>query len=628
VARSGAPAVVVRSSSTGEDGSASSMAGVFESVLDVRDEAGFRAAVDAVVVSGGAAQRAGLVDADMAVLVQPMLDAAWGGVLFGADPVSGRRDRFVVAAVQGGPAALVSGEASGWTAALDRRGRVVEVRSSADASTPAPPAPVLRALVRLGADVAATFGGPQDVEWAVDGAGTLRLLQARPITALAPRSGIVLGPGPVAETFPEPLARLEQDLWLDPLRDGLREALRLAGTSPAKALERSPLVVAIEGSAAVDLELLGVDRDAGGFLRKLDPRPPARRLRAAWRVGRLRAAFSDLAADVVRQVDADLAAVPALGGLGNHELLAVLRNGQRALRSLHGHEALAGVLVPDATAGGVTGASLALSAVAQARAEGVALCDLVERDPVVLALVPPRIGPEPLLDCLDGIDVAPHHADVEDPAPDPAAVAREALRLRVRWVQELTGRAAWELGRRLVDVGILPSHDAIRLLTIDELTAAVQRRAVPVDLADRAEPAGRALPTRFRLADDGTPVAVAAASRRRARAGRAGDGAVGASAGVATGPVHLGDDPPAGSVLVVRHLDPRLAPVIGRLAGLVAETGNPLSHLAILAREHGVPTVVGMAGATERFQHGDHVVVDGDNGSVTLADLERMEVPR
>ena len=52
-----------------------------------------------------------------------------------------------------------------------------------------------------------------------------------------------------------------------------------------------------------------------------------------------------------------------------------------------------------------------------------------------------------------------------------------------------------------------------------------------------------------------------------------------------------GDVPP-GSVLVVSHLDPRLAPVIPRLAGLVAETGSPLSHLAILAREYGVPTVV------------------------------------
>ena len=69
----------------------------------------------------------------------------------------------------------------------------------------------------------------------------------------------------------------------------------------------------------------------------------------------------------------------------------------------------------------------------------------------------------------------------------------------------------------------------------------------------------------------------------------------------------------------MRHLDPRLAPVIGKLAALVAETGNPLSHLAILAREHGVPAVVGVVGATERFSAGDVVTVDGDAGTVSLA---------
>ena len=80
--------------------------------------------------------------------------------------------------------------------------------------------------------------------------------------------------------------------------------------------------------------------------------------------------------------------------------------------------------------------------------------------------------------------------------------------------------------------------------------------------------------------------------------------------------MHRGDDPPVGSVLVVTHLDPRLATVIPRLAGLVAETGSPLSHLAILAREHGVPTVVGHAGATERYHDGDRIEVDGTAGTV------------
>ena len=57
-------------------------------------------------------------------------------------------------------------------------------------------------------------------------------------------------------------------------------------------------------------------------------------------------------------------------------------------------------------------------------------------------------------------------------------------------------------------------------------------------------------------------------------------------------------------MLVVRTLDPGLAPMLPGLGGLVAETGSVLSHLAILAREYGVPTVVGLAGASEQFVDG------------------------
>ncbi|MET0326832.1 MAG: PEP/pyruvate-binding domain-containing protein, partial [Ilumatobacteraceae bacterium] len=506
----GALPVVVRSSSTGEDGDGSSMAGVFDSILDVTGQSDLVAAIDRVLASAERARHDGLVDADMAVLVQPMLHARWGGVLFGADPVSGRRDRIVVAAVAGGPDQLVSGVVDGWTGVLDRRGRVREVRSAGDAVRP--PAPVLRRLARLAADAARAFGGPQDVEWAVDADDELHLLQARPITTLPPTSGTVFGPGPVAESFPDPLSPLEQDLWLAPLRDGLREALHLAGASPAGALRRSPLVIAVDGVAAADLTVLGVDAPTGGLLRRFDPRPPARRLRAAWRVGRLRTALPQLGTDLVDTVDADLAAVPALTGLGNHQLLALLRNGRRSLVSLHGHEALVGLLIPAATAATVTGASLALSAIAQARAEQVPLDELVERQPVVLALVPPRVGPAPSMAAMaDGPSVITPMID----EPDRAAIVREALRLRVRWVQELMARAAWELGRRLVDVKLLDAHDDVRRLQLEELTGLVERRTSVVHLSARIDPLGRRLPTRFRIDDDGRAWAAPPTRTRR-----------------------------------------------------------------------------------------------------------------
>jgi pyruvate,water dikinase len=68
----------------------------------------------------------------------------------------------------------------------------------------------------------------------------------------------------------------------------------------------------------------------------------------------------------------------------------------------------------------------------------------------------------------------------------------------------------------------------------------------------------------------------------------------------------------------VRTLDPGLAAALPGLGGLVSETGSVLSHLAILARELGVPTVVGVADALNRFPAGSVVVVDGTTGDVSL----------
>jgi pyruvate,water dikinase len=71
-------------------------------------------------------------------------------------------------------------------------------------------------------------------------------------------------------------------------------------------------------------------------------------------------------------------------------------------------------------------------------------------------------------------------------------------------------------------------------------------------------------------------------------------------------------------VLVVRHLEPSLAGVLSHLAGIVAETGSVLSHLAILAREMGVPVVVAVPDALTRFPAGSTVTVDGATGEVEL----------
>ena len=64
----------------------------------------------------------------------------------------------------------------------------------------------------------------------------------------------------------------------------------------------------------------------------------------------------------------------------------------------------------------------------------------------------------------------------------------------------------------------------------------------------------------------------------------------------------------------------RTSPPASGRSSLVAETGSVLAHLAILARESGVATVVGHVGAVEEFPEGTTIDVDGDTGQVRVVD--------
>jgi pyruvate,water dikinase len=71
-----------------------------------------------------------------------------------------------------------------------------------------------------------------------------------------------------------------------------------------------------------------------------------------------------------------------------------------------------------------------------------------------------------------------------------------------------------------------------------------------------------------------------------------------------------------GDVLITRIAGPALAAVLPRVAGVVAELGGSTSHLAALARERGLPAVLGARGATRRIPEGAMVAVDGITGVV------------
>ena len=252
--------LIARSSSVAEDSAEQSMAGRFDTILDVVSADDLVAAVRGVVGSGArVAAEDGLDDVPaVAVLIQPMLDARFGGVCFAAEPVSGRIDRKFVVTSSAGPDAIVSGRVVGVRHLLDGTGRLLHRDGDEDweAFLDRRRRRHLSWLVdRLGQ----LFGGPQDVEFLEEVQGRLVVLQSRPVTTALRGTpvGPVYGTGPVAETFPERLSPLEIDLWVPPLRDGLRETLRITSTASRSELRGRPLVIVHDGRVALDLELVG-----------------------------------------------------------------------------------------------------------------------------------------------------------------------------------------------------------------------------------------------------------------------------------------------------------------------------------------------------------------------------------
>jgi phosphoenolpyruvate synthase/pyruvate phosphate dikinase len=105
----------------------------------------------------------------------------------------------------------------------------------------------------------------------------------------------------------------------------------------------------------------------------------------------------------------------------------------------------------------------------------------------------------------------------------------------------------------------------------------------------------------------------------------AADGAlvgIAASAGTVTGPARVVLDPAGahlapGEILVAPSTDPGWTPLFLTAGGLVMEMGGANSHGAVVAREYGIPAVVGLPDATSRITTGQQLTVDGTRGLVT-----------
>jgi pyruvate,water dikinase len=73
-----------------------------------------------------------------------------------------------------------------------------------------------------------------------------------------------------------------------------------------------------------------------------------------------------------------------------------------------------------------------------------------------------------------------------------------------------------------------------------------------------------------------------------------------------------------GEILVAPSTDPGWTPLFLTASGLVMEMGGAMSHGAVVAREYGIPAVVGVPFATQRIATGQQITVDGSRGTVSI----------
>ncbi len=208
-------------------------------------------------------------------------------------------------------------------------------------------------------------------------------------------------------------------------------------------------------------------------------------------------------------------------------------------------------------------------------------------------------------------------------------------------------KLAHELGQRLAAAGAIAAPDDLYYLESSEIAAAIEARAsgqsVP-QFAGLAQERRALRAARKRLAPlpkvpersslkfgpidlslfDPTPSGVV--NQGSILNGYAvGTGRVSAPASVIRSSADFNEMQP-GSILVCTTTTPAWTPLFSQAVGLVTDVGGALAHGSIVAREYGIPAVMGTGVATERIQSGMMLAVDGDAGTVTLLDEVAGEV--
>ncbi|HTI21462.1 MAG TPA: PEP/pyruvate-binding domain-containing protein [Kutzneria sp.] len=745
--------VAVRSSATAEDLPFASFAGQQDTFLNV---VGVDSVLDAVrrcwaslwTDRAVAYRESNGIDhgaVELAVVVQLMVDSAVAGVLFTANPVTGRRREAVIDANAGLGETVVSGSVNpdhfvvdtASAKILQRRlgDKKVAIRSVAgggteevplDSAEPCLSDQQILALAELGDRVERHYGSPQDTEWAIDADGRLWLTQARPITTLYPVPDSPSNDGrgrhaylcvSVAQGLYRPITPMGiasfrliasggRRMFRLPVADALAGPNFFSDAGERVYVDATAIVRSRLGRFIVPKVFDVMEARSAAAMRSLfdDPdmslRPGA--VRAALRILKLalRMGFPFRLVEAILRPSAAERRLDALGArlvgfatlTGEHDSRTRLEHVIRALpqiptmlpralpvplagfvmlawarRLLGSGEGLETVLrgLPHNV---TTEMDLELWRVAtELRAEGAeptADSPAVQRflarygHRAVAEIDPgmPRWSDDPahILGVLanylrlDDADAAPD-AQFKRGAAEAEAMIRslsaKAGGLRGRLVRFALGRTRrlaglretpkffliqflaqirrqlQHIGGELAGAGRLDRADDVFFLSLKECREALGGKDFREIVAGRHESYDREIRRRRvpqMLLSDGTdPEAISAPPADGAMIGTAAStGQITAIARVVLDPVGAHLEP--GEILVAPSTDPGWTPLFLTAGGLVMEMGGANSHGAVVAREYGIPAVVGVPNATLRIATGDVITVDGAAGTVSL----------
>ncbi len=650
----GCEALAVRSSALAEDLAEASHAGEYRTELGVAPDQSLGGAVARVRASGQGVR----------VLVQPLLVPAAAGVAFTADPLTGEREVVLVHAVRGLGERLVSGQAAGeqWrltAAGAIRRGadeRVIDEEAA-------------RGVADLARAVERARGAPQDIEWALVGK-TLQLLQARPMTALPEAVRWEAPPGAFARSFRlgewigEPVTPLFESWLLSTMEETMHgDYAKLVGQPAPR-----PLHILVNGWYYYSLGFLpasfgAIARMLPGLLVRLarDPRrvapalPPLARFGIdlylrEWREELLPAYLAaterasrdveERPADGLPEVIDELAvraghyftSITMVAGYGWKTEIPLAQFYRKQLRDqIGGHHQLLlrGLSVPRTAAHAVQSLDWFFPTHGEL--------------PPVAEEGDPEARYARLLKEREAHERRAQHAlplKLRDRFDRLLAEAQRAARLREEQVAQLTRpwpvlrRAIARIGEALVARGVLGDPEDAFFLTRDELVAALNGHRERIDVVRerraRWERQRRLVaPLVLGPMPKMLQSLLGAAERALRDPSEASPDAmrgVPASPGRATGRARVVrsasefDRLLTGEVLVCPVTTPAWTPLFARAAAVVTDVGSPSAHASIIAREYGIPAVVGTGDATSRIADGALVTVDGGAGLVIPAD--------